>query len=94
MEFYCNVKLSTKKTVFFFTGPLKPEWTVKYGAVGLIFFISGMTISFNDFFYAATKVKVHLFVLFFTFLFVPTLVLILNIILRVFFGTNEWILKG
>ncbi|XP_046681910.1 sodium/bile acid cotransporter 7-B-like [Homalodisca vitripennis] len=75
-------------------GPLKPEWTVKYGAVALIFFISGMTLSFNDFFYAATKVRVHLFVLTFTFVFIPTIVLFINAILRGLFGINEWILKG
>lgn len=78
----------------FIVGILKPEWTVKYGAVALIFFISGLTISFNDFFYAATKIRVHGFVLLFTFVFVPTLVLFINSILRSVFGVNEWILKG
>ncbi|XP_054290573.1 sodium/bile acid cotransporter 7-B-like [Macrosteles quadrilineatus] len=75
-------------------GPLKPEWTVKYGAIALIFFISGMTLSFNDLFFAATKVKVHIFILTFTFIFIPTLVLFVNGILRRVFGVNEWILKG
>lgn len=84
----------TIKLCSHFPGPLKPEWTVKYGAVALIFFISGLTVSMSEFFYAATKVKVHTFILAFTFIFIPTVVLFVNSILRRIFNVNEWILKG
>lgn len=75
-------------------GPLKPEWTVKYGAVALIFFISGLSLSITDVVNATTRFRVHMFILSFSFIFIPLIIVIMNVVLRKLFGVNEWLLKG
>ncbi|XP_022190136.2 sodium/bile acid cotransporter 7-B [Nilaparvata lugens] len=75
-------------------GPLKPEWTVKYVAVSLIFFLSGMSLSFSEMKATTSRIKVHFYIQAFTFLFIPLLIMTINVFLRNVFAINEWILKG
>lgn len=74
-------------------GPLKTEITVKYGAVCLIFLISGLSLKTDTIFYTFQQYELHTFVQLFTFLFIPALVQVLVKVLEVF-GVNHWILKG
>ncbi|KAL1139615.1 hypothetical protein AAG570_006597 [Ranatra chinensis] len=75
-------------------GLLKPEWTVKYGAVGIIFLTSGLSLSINDVLAAGSKYRLHLFIQTFTFVCIPIMILIFNLVLNNIMGINEWILKG
>ncbi|XP_073988883.1 sodium/bile acid cotransporter 7-like [Rhodnius prolixus] len=75
-------------------GVLQPEWSVKYGAVGVIFFISGLSLRLDDISAAARSYKLHLFIQLFTFLCIPIMVQILSALLWFLLGINEWILKG
>ncbi|XP_014251361.1 sodium/bile acid cotransporter 7-B-like [Cimex lectularius] len=75
-------------------GVLKPEWTVKYGAVGVIFFISGLSLRLVDLVEAAESYRIHAFIQIFTFVVIPLVVQILCALLGFIFGVNEWILKG
>ncbi|XP_046384372.1 sodium/bile acid cotransporter 7-like isoform X2 [Ischnura elegans] len=74
-------------------GPLKPEITVKYFTVSLIFFISGISLRTNELTSAVYQVKLHCFIQIFTLLVVPVLMQIFVKCLSVF-DINEWILKG
>jgi len=74
-------------------GILMPEWTVKYGAVGIIFFLSGLSLSVEDFLDATSRYRLHIFIQLFTFLCIPIMIQICNLALWGF-GVNEWILKG
>lgn len=75
------------------SGPLAPEVTVKYGAIAVIFFFSGMSLNFADMKKAVVQFKLHAFIQLFTFLFVPICVRLITFALRLF-GINEWVLKG
>lgn len=81
-------------TFFLFTGILAPEWTAKYVAVSFIFFLSGISLSINDFSVATKKYKIHFFIQLFTFIFIPVFIQILNAVMSLAFGMNDWVLKG
>lgn len=74
-------------------GPLKTEYSVKYGAICLIFLISGLSLKTDTIFYTFQQYELHLFVQVFTFFFVP---IFMQILIKIFeiFGVNHWILKG
>jgi len=74
-------------------GILRPEYTVKYGAVSIIFFNSGLSLRTEDLKNAITQVKLHAFVQSFTLCFIPTLISQLVPVLS-HTGINEWLLKG
>ncbi|XP_034234578.1 sodium/bile acid cotransporter 7-A-like isoform X2 [Thrips palmi] len=74
-------------------GPLAPEVTVKYGAIAVIFFLSGMSLNIVDMKRAVVQFKLHAFIQLFTFLFVPLCVRLITFALKLF-GINEWVLKG
>ncbi|KDR15266.1 sodium/bile acid cotransporter 7-like isoform X2 [Zootermopsis nevadensis] len=74
-------------------GPLNPEVTVKYGAVSLIFLVSGLSIKLEELLSAVTNVKIHIFIQLFSQVFTPIFMKILTIFLWMI-GVNEWILKG
>jgi len=52
-------------------GPLHPEATVKYMAVPIIFFFSGLTLKTKDLKSALGNIRVHVFIQSFSFLFAP-----------------------
>eukprot|EP00049_Salpingoeca_infusionum_P026135 m.23948 g.23948 ORF g.23948 m.23948 type:complete len:363 (+) comp8547_c1_seq1:250-1338(+) len=58
-------------------GPLHPEWTVKYGAVSLIFFNSGLTLKTEELKNAVMQFKLHAMIQLFTLAFVPVLMWVL-----------------
>ena len=58
-------------------GPLLPEYTVKYGAVSLIFMISGLSLRTQQLSAAVRNVPLHAFVQGFTLLFIPLLFYVL-----------------
>ncbi|XP_023711176.1 sodium/bile acid cotransporter 7 [Cryptotermes secundus] len=74
-------------------GPLNPEITVKYGAISLIFLVSGLSIKLEELLVAVTNVKIHIFIQFYSQVFTPIIVKILTLFLWMV-GVNEWILKG
>lgn len=74
-------------------GPLNPEITVKYGAISLIFLVSGLSIKLEELLVAVTNVKIHIFIQFFSQVFTPIFVKVLTLFLWMI-GVNEWILKG
>ena len=74
-------------------GPLLPEYTVKYAAVCIIFFNSGLSIKTEEFSKALFQVKVHAFIQLFTLAFVPIFVSILVSLLRNF-RIEEKLLTG
>ncbi|GIY09370.1 hypothetical protein CEXT_675641 [Caerostris extrusa] len=55
-------------------GILKPEITVKYGAIFIIFFISGVSLQSKELIAAACQLRVHLVIQIFSLLFIPLLV--------------------
>ncbi|OWF55572.1 Sodium/bile acid cotransporter 7 [Mizuhopecten yessoensis] len=58
---------------FYFSGILKPEITVKYFAVFIIFFNSGLSLKTEEFTKAIFQVKIHVFIQGFTFIVFPML---------------------
>lgn len=74
-------------------GYLKPEYTVKYGAVSVIFLISGLTLKTDDIFNTFTHYKLHLFIQVFTFLVFPVFMYFVSTILYAV-GVNHWVVKG
>ncbi|KAK4878392.1 hypothetical protein RN001_010898 [Aquatica leii] len=74
-------------------GPLKPEYTCKYGAVSTIFFISGLTLKADSIYYTLRQHRLHLFIQTFTFIFIPIFTQILVVLLNTF-RIDKWILKG
>lgn len=74
-------------------GLLKPEYSVKYLAVSLIFFNSGLSLRSEELTEAMTRVKLHSFVQCFTLLFVP---IIINILASILSRTalNQWLIQG
>lgn len=74
-------------------GIFKPEYTVKYGAVSIIFFNSGLSLRTEDLKNAISQVKLHAFVQSFTLVFVPVLMSqLVNILSNT--SINQWLLKG
>lgn len=74
-------------------GPLKPEYTVKYGAVSIIFFISGISLKTDSIYYTLQQHRLHIFIQSFTFIFIPIFIRLLIVALNVL-GVDTWIIKG
>lgn len=74
-------------------GPLKPELTVKYIAVPIIFLVSGISLKTESLFYTFRHYKLHVFVQVFTFVCIPIFMQFFVSLLNIF-GINSWILKG
>ncbi|KAG5861185.1 hypothetical protein JTB14_017403 [Gonioctena quinquepunctata] len=74
-------------------GPLSTGYTVKYGAVFIIFFISGLSLSADSISHTFQNYKLHFFIQIFTFLLIP---IFTQAYTRIFFilGVNSWVLKG
>lgn len=85
--------ITVQKYSFVFVGPLKPEISVKFLAVSLIFFISGLSLKTDSVLATFQQYKLHLFIQLFTFVFVPVFLQVLVGILSVF-SVDKWILKG
>uniref|UniRef100_A0A8C6WQ89 Sodium/bile acid cotransporter n=1 Tax=Neogobius melanostomus TaxID=47308 RepID=A0A8C6WQ89_9GOBI len=74
-------------------GPLKPEITISYIAVSLIFFNSGLSLKTEELTNALFHIRLHLFIQSFTLVFFPVSVWLL---LRVLALSNidQWLLRG
>nr|CAH7754273.1 unnamed protein product [Callosobruchus chinensis] len=74
-------------------GPLHTEYSVKYGAVFIIFLISGLSLKTENIFSTLQQPKLHLFIQLYTFLFIPVFTQLFVLVLSIF-GINSWVLKG
>ncbi|XP_061619998.1 sodium/bile acid cotransporter 7 isoform X3 [Phyllopteryx taeniolatus] len=74
-------------------GPLKPEITVSYVAVSLIFFNSGLSLKTEELTSALLHVRLHLFVQSFTLVFFPLTVWLLVRVLALT-TIDQWLLRG
>eukprot|EP00123_Amoebidium_parasiticum_P001038 comp12014_c0_seq1/m.6714 comp12014_c0_seq1/g.6714 ORF comp12014_c0_seq1/g.6714 comp12014_c0_seq1/m.6714 type:complete len:385 (-) comp12014_c0_seq1:612-1766(-) len=75
-------------------GPLHPEYTVKYGAVGIIFFLSGLSLKTEELMRAIKHVRLHLFIQSFSMTFVPALLVFLVAFLQTTDLVDPRILNG
>ncbi|XP_018320793.1 sodium/bile acid cotransporter 7-B-like isoform X2 [Agrilus planipennis] len=75
-------------------GSLKPEYSVKYGAVAVIFLISGLSLQTDSIFDTFHQYRLHIFVQCFTFLFIPIYTSLLVSIFENILPVDLWILKG
>lgn len=78
---------------YLFLGPLRTEYTVKYGAVFIIFLVSGLSLKTENIFHTFQQYKLHLFIQLFTFIFFPIFTQFIVKFLSIF-GINNWVLKG
>ncbi|XP_072388187.1 sodium/bile acid cotransporter 7-B-like isoform X2 [Diabrotica undecimpunctata] len=74
-------------------GPLRTEYTVKYGAIFIIFLVSGISLKTDSIFKTFQQYKLHCFIQCFTFIFIPIFGVILIQFLYIF-GVHPWVLKG
>uniref|UniRef100_A0A8C5N5U0 Sodium/bile acid cotransporter n=1 Tax=Gouania willdenowi TaxID=441366 RepID=A0A8C5N5U0_GOUWI len=74
-------------------GPLKPEFTITYFAVALIFFNSGLSLKTEELTGALLHVRLHLLVQTFTLVFFPLCVWLLLRLLSLT-AIDQWLLKG
>ncbi|XP_056299398.1 sodium/bile acid cotransporter 7 isoform X2 [Pseudoliparis swirei] len=74
-------------------GPLKPEVTVAYVAVSLIFFNSGLSLKTEELTSALLHVRLHLFVQSFTLVFFPLAIWLLLKVLALT-TIDQWLLRG
>ncbi|XP_077355861.1 sodium/bile acid cotransporter 7 [Festucalex cinctus] len=74
-------------------GPLKPEITISYLAVSLIFFNSGLSLKTEELTSALLHVRLHLFVQSFTLVFFPLTVWLLVRVLALT-TIDQWLLRG
>ncbi|XP_007942304.1 sodium/bile acid cotransporter 7 [Orycteropus afer afer] len=74
-------------------GPLKPEITVTYIAVSIIFFNSGLSLKTEELTGALMHIKLHLFIQIFTLAFFPATIWLFLQLLSIT-PINEWLLKG
>ncbi|KAJ8916607.1 hypothetical protein NQ315_000252 [Exocentrus adspersus] len=74
-------------------GPLHTDYTVKYGAVFLIFLISGLSLKTDSISRTFLQYELHFFIQVFTFLFIPLYTQFFVKTLSLF-GINSWVLKG
>ncbi|XP_015256547.1 PREDICTED: sodium/bile acid cotransporter 7 isoform X5 [Cyprinodon variegatus] len=74
-------------------GPLKPEITIAYFAVSLIFFNSGLSLKTEELRSALLHVRLHLFVQSFTLVFFPLAIWLLLQFLALT-AIDQWLLKG
>ncbi|WWC68574.1 uncharacterized protein I206_102504 [Kwoniella pini CBS 10737] len=75
-------------------GVIKSEYSIKYGAISLIFLITGLTLSTFSLYNQIKNFKLHLFTQGFCFLFFPTIIFIIVNIVNVSQGNNNEIEKG
>ncbi|BES94512.1 solute carrier family 10 (sodium bile acid cotransporter family), member 7 [Nesidiocoris tenuis] len=75
-------------------GILMPEWTAKYLSVGVIFFISGLSLRLDDLTGTIASYKLHVFVQVFTFGLIPIVMVVLCSLVFAHLGVDQWILKG
>lgn len=75
-------------------GPLNPELSVKYGAVSVIFLISGLSLKTDSLVHTVKHFRLHAFIQCFSFILVPLLVQLLAKVLDVLGALDGWILKG
>ncbi|KJE89027.1 solute carrier family 10 [Capsaspora owczarzaki ATCC 30864] len=75
-------------------GVLHPEYTVKYLAVMVIFFISGLSLRSEEFSQAIMQFRIHMFVQGFTFILVPSIVMVIVHFLFLFTSIDPWLLRG
>jgi len=75
-------------------GPLHPEFTIKYIAVGVIFFNSGLSLKSEDLKAALFHYRLHLFIQTFTFVFFPLIISFLVNNLPMTSYVNEHLIKG
>lgn len=76
-------------------GPLYPEFTIKYVAVSVIFFISGLSLRTDDLTTAVFHYRLHAFIQTFTFFFFPIFIYILTKIIEQFtFNQFRYLLTG
>ncbi|CAL8241283.1 unnamed protein product [Merluccius merluccius] len=74
-------------------GPLRPEYTVSYVAVSVIFFNSGLSLKSEELTSAVLHFRLHLLVQSFTLIFFPLAVWLLLKLLALT-AINQWLLKG
>uniref|UniRef100_A0A3P9N3E3 Solute carrier family 10 member 7 n=1 Tax=Poecilia reticulata TaxID=8081 RepID=A0A3P9N3E3_POERE len=74
-------------------GPLRPEVTITYIAVSLIFFNSGLSLKTEELRNALFHVRLHLFVQSFTLVFFPLVIWLLLQVLALT-AIDQWLLKG
>ncbi|CAG9862787.1 unnamed protein product [Phyllotreta striolata] len=74
-------------------GPLWTQYTVKYGAIFIIFFSSGVSLKTENIYRAMRQYKLHGFIQLFTFLFVPVFAVIFVKCLSII-NVHPWVLKG
>ncbi|EDV24457.1 uncharacterized protein TRIADDRAFT_25902 [Trichoplax adhaerens] len=74
-------------------GLLKPEITIKYFAVSIIFFNSGISLRSEELLKSFTNYRLHALIQGFTFIVVPIFVNILVAMLK-HLAIDEWLLKG
>ncbi|XP_075399836.1 sodium/bile acid cotransporter 7 [Tenrec ecaudatus] len=74
-------------------GPLKPEITVTYIAVAVIFFNSGLSLKTEELTSALLHLKLHFLIQIFTLAFFPAAIWLLLQLLSIT-PINEWLLKG
>uniref|UniRef100_A0A674N2L3 Sodium/bile acid cotransporter n=1 Tax=Takifugu rubripes TaxID=31033 RepID=A0A674N2L3_TAKRU len=74
-------------------GPLKPEVTIAYVAVSLIFFNSGLSLKTEELTSALLHFRLHLFVQSFTLIFFPLAVWLLLKLLALT-AIDQWLLRG
>uniref|UniRef100_A0A673LPS3 Sodium/bile acid cotransporter n=1 Tax=Sinocyclocheilus rhinocerous TaxID=307959 RepID=A0A673LPS3_9TELE len=74
-------------------GPLRPEITITYVAVSVIFFNSGLSLETEELASALMHVKLHFFVQTFTLVFFPIAIWLLLKVLALT-AINEWLLRG
>ncbi|XP_028824296.1 sodium/bile acid cotransporter 7 isoform X3 [Denticeps clupeoides] len=74
-------------------GALRPEVTISYVAVSLIFFNSGLSLKTEELTSALLHVRLHVFVQSFTLIFFPFAVWLLLQLLQLT-SINQWLLRG
>ena len=75
-------------------GPLYPEVTIKYIAVSVIFFNSGLSLRTEDLKAAIFHYRLHLFIQSFTFIFIPTAISALVKSLQLTTNLHNMLLRG
>lgn len=75
-------------------GLLRPEYTIKYFAVALIFFNSGLSLKTEELKNAITQVQLHTFIQSFTLIFIPFFMQFVAIVMRNHEMLNPWLING
>jgi len=75
-------------------GPLYPEITIKYIAVSIIFFNSGLSLKTDELKAAVFHFRLHGFIQSFTFIFIPAIISVLVYLLKSTSSINEYLLRG